>query len=236
MPLNALAVTSHPARYTEAIQGLEAFSPPHELVPARLARSNSNRPRKPRSSAIRSRPRLEQARSLVAKGDLAGAQAAADRAFAADREHVEARALRDEIAAKIVAEKRQQAREREAQQKASRSLICSRPRPPRQRLSRPSRRSKNFSSSIPTTQRRGGCTTNKSAARPIEQAERDADAGLQTAMARARTLIDTGNGEAAEQHVRVIQRLLTRRVLRLARHSRRSTRSRPSPIEGAADR
>ena len=42
----------------------------------------------------------------------------------------------------------------------------------------------------------------RSAAAAVEQGERDADAGLQTAMARARTLIDTGNGEAAERMLR----------------------------------
>ena len=122
--------------------------------------------------------------------------------MAADREDVEARALRDEIAVKIVAERRQQAREREAQQKAGRiadllktAVAAASPVAAVKALDELLKLDLDHAEARRLHEER-------SAAAAVEQAERDANAGLQTAMARARTLIDTGHREAAERVLR----------------------------------
>ena len=189
-------------RYAEAIQGLEAFSPPHELVDARDRRSRTAAGREGHEAASTGRDGARSGARLAAKGDLAGAQAAADRALAADREHVEARALRDEIAAKIVAEKRQQAREREAQQKASRIADLLKTATAAATSVAALKALDELLKLDPDHAEARRLHDERSAAAAIEQGERDADAGLQTAMARARTLIDTGNGDAAERMLR----------------------------------
>ncbi len=189
-------------RYAEAIQGLEAFSPPHELVAREIAALEQQQREKAEKQRRQVEAAIEEARALVAKGDLAGAQAAAERALAADREDVEARALRDEIAVKIVAERRQQAREREAQQKAGRiadllktAVAAASPVAAVKALDELLKLDPDHAEARRLHEER-------SAAAAVEHAERDANAGLQTAMARARTLIDTGHREAAERMLR----------------------------------
>jgi len=189
-------------RYAEAIQGLEAFSPPHELVTREIGALEQQQAEKVTKQRQQVETALDQARSLVTKGDLAGAQTAADRALAADREHVEARALRDDIAAKIVAEKRQQAREREAQQKASRIADLLKTATAAATSVAALKALDELLKLDPDHTEARRLHDERSAAAAIELAERDADAGLQTAMARARTLIDTGNGETAERMLR----------------------------------
>ena len=189
-------------RYAEAIQGLEAFSPPHELVTREIGALEQQQAEKATKQRQQIEAALDQARSLAGKGDLAGAQAAADRALAVDREHVEARALREEIAAKIVAETRQQAREREAQQKASRIADLLKAATAAATNVAALKALEELLKLDPDHTEARRLHDERSAAAAIEQGERDADAGLQTAMARARTLIDTGNGEAAERMLR----------------------------------
>jgi len=128
---------------------------------------------------------------------LARAQAAADHALSADREDVDARALRGEIDAKIVAERRQQAREREAQQKAVRIVDLLKTAAAASSAVAALRALDELLKLDPDHAEARRLHEEQSAAAAVEHAERDANAGLQTAMARARTLIDTGHGEAA---------------------------------------
>ena len=214
-------------RYAEAIQGLEAFSPPHELVTREIGALEQQQAEKVTKQRQQVDTALDQARSLAAKGDLAGAQAAADRALAADREHVEARALRDDIAAKIVAEKRQQAREREAQQKASRIADLLKTATAAATSVAALKALDELLELDPDHTEARRLHDERSAAAAIEHAERDADAGLQTAMARARTLIDTGNGEAAERMLRDSAAAYASSQ-RLPNTNPRSTRSSPA--------